>query len=146
MKTFFEEFKKFIDRGSVLDLAVGVVVGGAFTSIVNSLVNDIVTPIIGSIIGGFDFSNLSIPLSGESSINIGLFIQNVIDFILVALVLFIVVRSSNRVKEKAKLLKKTKEENTKEEIPEDIKLLRSIEKEIKKINKWFILYCESPIS
>lgn len=138
MKQFIEEFKKFIDRGNVIDLAVGMVVGSAFTNIVNSLVNDIIMPVIGRIIGGFDFTDIKIPLGGDSFIMIGDFIQNVIDFLIIAFVVFLVVRSLNNFEELKKQLKheeEKKEEKPKEEVPEDIKLLRSIEKELKKANK-----------
>lgn len=135
MKKFFEEFKKFLYRGNALELAIGVIIGSSFSGIVNSLVNDIITPIIGRIVGGFDFSNIQIHLGGDSYIKIGSFIQNIIDFIIVAFVLFLVVRSMNKVEEfKKKKIKKQEEEKI-PEVPEDIKLLRSIEKELKKINK-----------
>ena len=77
MKKFINEFKTFISRGNVLDLAVGVIIGGAFNTIVNSLVNDIFMPIIGIIIGGINFSGLVLKI-GEATINYGLFIQNII--------------------------------------------------------------------
>lgn len=130
MKNFFNEFKKFINRGSVLDLAVGVIIGGAFTTIVNSLVNDIIMPVVGRIVGGFDLSNYAICIGGDSKILIGSFIQNVVDFIIIAFVVFIVVRSVNKVKDKIP----HKEKEPKAEDPQ-IVLLKSIEKEIKKINK-----------
>ena len=97
-KGFIAEFKEFINRGSVIDLAVGVVVGGAFTSIVNSLVNDIITPLIGLILGGVNFSGLSLTVK-DASINYGMFIQNVINFIIVAFCIFLVVRIMNRMRE-----------------------------------------------
>ena len=82
MKKLIEEFKKFIMRGNVIDLAVGVVMGNAFSKIVSSLVNDIMMPIIGVIIGGHDFSNLSITV-GTAKIMYGAFIQNIIDFLII---------------------------------------------------------------
>ena len=97
-KGFIAEFKEFINRGSVIDLAVGVVVGGAFTAIVNSLVNDIITPLIGLILGGVNFSGLSITVK-DASINYGMFIQNIINFIIVAFCIFIVVKFMNRMRE-----------------------------------------------
>ena len=78
-----EEFKEFIKRGNVLDLAVGVIVGGAFSSIVSSLVNNILSPILGIILGGIDFSGLSITIK-DANIQYGLFIQSVIDFLIVS--------------------------------------------------------------
>lgn len=133
MKSFIEEFKKFINRGNAIELAVGVIIGSAFSSIVNSLVNDIIMPIIGRIIGGFDFTNIKIHLGGESYILIGNFIQNVVNFIVIAFVLFIVVRSMNKIDDIAK--KKIKHEEEVVEDPDYIKLLKSIDSELKKINK-----------
>ena len=106
MNSFFAEFKKFITRGNVLDMAVGVVVGSAFTAIVNSLVKDILNPIIGLITGGIDFSNLKIvlkPASGEVSelaIRYGLFINAIIQFVVIACVLFLIVKSFNKLNER----------------------------------------------
>ena len=106
MNSCFAEFKKFITRGNVLDMAVGVVVGSAFTAIVNSLVKDILNPIIGLIRGGIDFSNLKIvlkPASGEVSelaIRYGLFINAIIQFVLIAFVLFLIVKSFNKLNER----------------------------------------------
>ena len=94
-----KEFKKFIARGNVLDLAVGVIVGGAFSSIVTSLVNNIFTPIIGLIVGGVDFSSLSITFRDTKTMY-GAFIQSVIDFLIVAFCLFIVVKAVNKVTHK----------------------------------------------
>jgi large conductance mechanosensitive channel len=79
MKKFLNEFKEFISRGNVIDMAVGVVVGSAFSKIVTSLVNDIFMPILGIVIGGLDFSNLTFKFK-DATINYGLFIQNIIDF------------------------------------------------------------------
>ncbi len=91
-----QEFKEFISRGNVIDLAVAVIIGAAFTAIVTSLVDDIIMPIIGVILGGVDFSGLAITF-GEANITYGNFIQAVINFLLIALVLFLIVRSINRV-------------------------------------------------
>lgn len=101
----FKEFKKFIARGNVLDLAIGVIVGGAFSKIVTSLVNNIFTPIIGLILGGIDFSGLSITFR-DTTIMIGAFIQSVIDFLIVAFCLFIVVRTINKIMPKKEEPKK----------------------------------------
>lgn len=150
----FKDFKKFIARGNVVDLAVGVIIGGAFGKIVTSLVDDIFMPVIGAIIGGVDFSGLSITV-GEATIKYGSFIQNVIDFLIVAFVIFLVVRFITRfeakmeeLKEKSKLdeamsklknkagIKDEPEEETPvPEVPEDIKLLREINASLKKLNK-----------
>lgn len=94
-KGFFAEFKEFISRGNVVDMAVGIIVGGAFTSIVNSLVDDIIMPLVGLILGGVDFAGLSITFRG-ASICYGSFIQAIVNFLLVALVLFTIVRTMNR--------------------------------------------------
>ena len=115
-----KEFKKFIARGNVLDLAVGVIVGGAFSSIVTSLVNNIFTPIIGLILGGVDFSNLSITFR-DTQIMYGAFIQSVIDFLIVALCLFIVVKVVNRV-----TAKKEKQEEKKDTKSAELKTLEEI--------------------
>ena len=94
-KGFFAEFKEFISRGNVMDMAVGVVIGGAFTSIVTSLVNDIIMPVVGVIIGGIDFSGLSVKV-GSATVGYGSFIQAVFVSLLISLVVFIMVRSVNR--------------------------------------------------
>lgn len=119
-----KEFKKFIARGNVLDLAVGVIVGGAFSSIVTSLVNNIFTPIIGLIVGGVDFSSLSITFR-DTKIMYGAFIQSVIDFLIVAFCLFIVVKTVNKVthkkEEKPAKPAKSEELKTLEEIRDLLK-------------------------
>lgn len=95
----FEEFKKFAMKGSVVDLAVGVVIGGAFGAIVTSLVSDIIMPIIGVITGGVNFSSLSITV-GDATITYGKFIQASFIFVIVAFALFMVVKAMNAVKKK----------------------------------------------
>ena len=115
-----KEFKKFIARGNVLDLAVGIIVGGAFSSIVTSLVNNIFTPIIGLILGGVDFSNLSITFR-DTQIMYGAFIQSVIDFLIVAFCLFIVVKVVNKV-----TAKKEKKEEKKDTKSAELKTLEEI--------------------
>lgn len=118
----FNEFKKFIARGNVLELAVGVIVGGAFSSIVTSLVNNIFTPLIGLVVGGVDFSNLSITFK-DTKIMYGAFIQSVIDFLIVAFCLFIVVRTVNKITHKKEEVKdaKSAELKTLEEIRDILK-------------------------
>lgn len=106
------EFKKFISKGNVIDMAVGVIVGGAFSKIVTSLVNDIITPVIGIIIGGLDFSSLSVQI-GQAKIMYGNFIQTVIDFLIIAICIFTVTRTFQKLKNKNK-----KEETIVIEIPE----------------------------
>ena len=97
-----QEFIEFISRGSVIDLAIGVAVGGAFTTIVNSLVNDIVMPLVGLIAGGVDFTNLVIRIPNffgtgdEAVISYGNFLQNVLQFLIIAWVIFLVIKAMNR--------------------------------------------------
>jgi len=94
-----KEFRDFIMRGNVMDLAVAVIIGGAFTAIINSLVNDIIMPIIGVILGGVDFTSLAITV-GNANITYGNFIQAIINFLLIALVLFLIIRAMNRMSRK----------------------------------------------
>ena len=108
MKKFFGEFKEFISKGNVVDLAVGVIIGGAFGKIVSSLVNDILMPIIGILIGGVDFSNLSLKI-GDVKITYGMFIQNVIDFLIIAFCVFIFVKIVNKLTDVTNKLEKKKE-------------------------------------
>ena len=109
LKNMFNEFRDFAMRGSMLDLAIGIVIGAAFTSVVNSLVKDIITPPIGWLLGGIDFTNIYINLSGGSypsleaanaagavTINVGLFLNALINFIIVALALFLIIKQINR--------------------------------------------------
>ena len=90
----FAEFKQFISRGNVLDLAVGVIIGAAFGKIVSSLVDNIIMPLVGLAIGGIDFSGLSFKIK-DATIAYGLFIQNVVDFLIVALCIFIFIKIIN---------------------------------------------------
>ena len=93
----FKEFKEFISKGNVLDLAVGVIIGGAFGKIVTSLVDDIIMPFIGLIIGGLDFSGLSIVIR-KATIKDGMFIQNVVNFLIIAFSVFMIVKAVNKVR------------------------------------------------
>ena len=94
-----DEFKRFISRGNVMDLAVGVIIGGAFGKIVTSLVNDILMPIIGMAIGGLNFSDLAINIQ-DAAIKYGAFIQNIIDFLIVAFCIFMIIKIINKFTEK----------------------------------------------
>jgi large conductance mechanosensitive channel len=118
-KGFFGEFKTFIMRGNVIDMAVGVVIGGAFGGIVTSLVNDIIMPLIGAVTGGLDFSNWFVALDGShykslkaaqdagaATLNYGNFISLVINFIIIAFCIFLVIKGINKLSD----LKKTEEE------------------------------------
>ena len=115
-KGFFGEFKEFISRGNVVDMAVGIIIGGLFTAIVNSFVKDILNPILGLLVGGTDFGELKIILreatltTEELAIRYGNLLQNIIQFILTAFVLFIIVRAINKMREKADEKKAAEEE------------------------------------
>ena len=102
-----KEFKEFISRGNVIDLAVGVIIGSAFGKIVSSLVEDVLMPLIGICLGGLDFKGLSITL-GNASIKYGIFIQNVIDFLIIAFCIFIFIKIINKITHKKEEAKKTK--------------------------------------
>lgn len=95
------KFKQFISRGNVVDMAVGVIVGGAFSKIVTSLVNDLITPLIGIVIGGIDFSNLVLEI-GDAKIAYGSFIQTIIDFMIIAICIYTVIRLFERLKHEEK--------------------------------------------
>lgn len=133
MKKMLEEFKTFIMRGNVLDLAVGVVMGGAFSKIVSSLVNDIMMPFLGVIIGGLDFSNLSINFR-NAKIMYGSFIQNIIDFLIISFCIFMFVKVINKLTHLKELEKKS-EEPKKTSTSEEILLLREIRDELKSQKK-----------
>ena len=91
----WKEFREFLNRGNVIDLAVAVIIGGAFGAIIASLVDDIIMPVIGVILGGIDFTDLSITI-GDSEILYGNFIQAIVNFIIIAAVIFLIVRSYNK--------------------------------------------------
>jgi len=132
-----KEFKKFISRGNVLDLAVGVIIGTAFSGIVTSLVNNIFTPLIGIVFGGVDFSGLSLTL-GEEQILYGAFIQSVFDFLVTAVCLFVIVKIVNNFNSNLeKLNKKGKKEEVKVEVKksDDIILLEEIRDLLKENSK-----------
>ncbi len=128
MKKFISEFKEFISKGNVLDMAVGVIIGSAFGKIVTSLVNDIIMPLVGIIIGGHDFTGLTLTV-GTAKINYGTFIQNIVDFLIVAFCIFVFIKAINRFKRK-------KPEPPKEapKKPDDIILLEEI-RDLLKENK-----------
>lgn len=103
-----EEFKKFIMRGNVLDLAVAVVIGGAFGAIVNSLVNDIIMPLVGVLLGGVDFTGLAFQV-GSATVAYGKFIQAIVNFLIIATAIFLVVKAANRAAAALQLQKKKEE-------------------------------------
>lgn len=92
-----KEFKDFVMRGNVLDLAVAVIIGGAFGKIVASLVNDVIMPLIGIVMGGVNFTGLQVEV-GTAVIKYGVFIQTIVDFLIVAFVIFLIVKAANRMK------------------------------------------------
>ena len=96
---FIKEFKEFAVKGNVMDMAIGVIIGGAFGKIVSSLVDDILMPIIGTLTGGVNFADLAITV-GEANIKYGTFIQNVIDFLIIALCIFCMIKGMNNLNKK----------------------------------------------
>ena len=125
----FKEFKTFIMRGNVMDLAVGVIIGAAFGKIVTSLVNDILMPLIGVLLGKVNFTDLSVKV-GSSTIKYGMFIQNIVDFLIVAFCIFVMVKIINKII--------NKKEDKKEEKPvktDELKVLEEIRDLVKKKNK-----------
>ena len=124
------EFKEFITKGDVVDLAVGVIVGGAFGKIVTSLVNDILMPIIGVIIGGIDFTNLSVKIA-DAEIKYGSFIQQIVDFLIISLCVFEFVKIITRITKLAD--KEEKVEEAVEEVKEETEL--DVLKEIRELLK-----------
>lgn len=136
-KGIVQEFKAFISRGNVVDMAVGVIIGSAFTKIVNSLVNDVFMPALSVVTGGVSFTDMKYVITpateevAEVAIKYGAFIQNIVDFLLIAMVVFAMVKMINK-------LRAPKEEPKKEEpaapppTPEDILLLREIRDSLKK--------------
>ena len=134
--SFMSEFKEFALKGNVMDLAVGVIIGGAFGKIVDSLVNDIIMPIVGRIIGNVDFSNFFLPLSGQADKTLdaakktgavlayGNFLTILINFLILAFIIFMLVKQMNRLKKEAPAAPPA-------EPPEDVKLLKEIRDALK---------------
>ena len=118
-----KEFKEFISKGNVMDMAVGIIIGGAFTAIVTALVDSILMPIIGAICGGKSVADMSI-MVGNAAIGYGAFIQAVIDFLLVALVLFMILKAFN--KAKSMVVKEEEAPGEPEPVPADVELLTEI--------------------
>ena len=118
-----KEFKEFISKGNVMDMAVGIIIGGAFTAIVTALVESILMPIIGTISGGKSVADMSV-MVGNAAIGYGAFIQAIIDFLLIAWVLFMIIKAIN--KAKAAAVKEVEEEPEEEATPADIELLTEI--------------------
>ncbi|MBF1168562.1 MAG: large conductance mechanosensitive channel protein MscL [[Eubacterium] sulci] len=125
MKSFIKEFKEFISNGNVMSMAIGIIIGGAFTAIVNSLVADIITPLIGMILGGINFSGISITV-GSAQLMVGNFIQAVIMFVLTALVIFVMMKGLNKVAAKKKAADDAEEAAAPAEPSDEVKLLMEI--------------------
>ena len=131
--SFISEFKEFAVKGNVVDMAVGVVIGGAFGKIVTSLVGDVIMPIVGVITGGANFSDMKFIIKeavGETpavSINYGAFIQNIIDFTIIAFCIFVAIKAINKLKRE-----KPAQEEAPAEPSEDVLLLREIRDSLKK--------------
>jgi large conductance mechanosensitive channel len=138
--SFSSEFKEFALKGNVMDLAVGVIIGGAFGKIVDSLVGDIIMPVVGKIFGGLDFSNYFIPLAGQTATTLveakkagavfayGSFITIALNFVILAFIIFLMVKQMNRLKREAPAAPPPPPAPT----PEDVVLLREIRDALKK--------------
>ena len=148
MKKFFKDFGEFIQKGNVMDMAVGVVIGTAFSAIVTSLVNDVIMPLVSLATGGVDFSNLFVSLNGQtyatleeaqkagaSVLAYGNFIQAIVNFLIIALCIFVALRIMKKAQDKLdqKLKKEKKEEEAKK--AEDVVLLEEIRDLLKKQHK-----------
>ena len=126
MKKFFSEFKAFISKGDVVSMAVGLMVGSAFTAIITALNANVLTPLLGIIIGGINFADITFQV-GSATVEIGLFIQAIINFLITAFVLFLVVKLFNSMKKKEE-----EKPAAPPATPEDIKLLTEIRDLLKK--------------
>ena len=138
---FASEFKEFAMKGSVVDLAVGVIIGGAFGKIVDSLVSDMIMPVVGKVVGGLDFANYFIPLAGQNVTTLveakklgavlayGSFLTVAINFVILALIIFMMVKAVNRMKNEAPAVQ---EAPTEPAPAEDIVLLREIRDALKR--------------
>lgn len=142
MKKFFSDFKEFAMKGNIIDMAVGVIIGGAFGKIVTSLVNDLITPLISLLTGAVSLDKLSVTLreavmEGDEvvkealTLNYGAFIQSIIDFLIIALSIFCVLRMIMKAQQKLESLKKKEEEEAAAEEPAETEL--SVLKEIKEL-------------
>ena len=137
MKKFFNEFKSFALKGNIFNLAVGVVIGGAFNKIVSSLVTDIIMPIIGFLTGGINFAEYKITLveatknTSAITLNIGLFIQNIADFLIISLSIFLAIKLVTKIENKINIRKEVEEKT----IPQNIQLLSEIRDLLKESTK-----------
>lgn len=126
MKGFLKEFETFATRGNAIELAVGVVIGAAFNQVTTSLANNIITPPIGVLLGGVDFSKLSVRLGGNAVLGYGLFLQALLNFVVIAFALFLLLKVINRLTEKRKQEEKKPAENP------ELKVLLEIRDELRK--------------
>ena len=138
--SFISEFKEFATKGNVMDLAVGVIIGGAFGKIVDSLVGDIIMPLVGKVVGGLDFSNYFVPLSGQTATTLieakkagavfayGSFITVLLNFLILAFIIFLMIKQMNRLKREAPPAPPAPPAPT----PEDVLLLREIRDALQK--------------
>lgn len=139
-KGIVSEFKAFITRGNVMDMAVGIIIGGAFTAIVQSLVNDMLMPVIGALFGGVDFTNLRIVIReadeaagvAEAAIKYGSFIQAIVNFLLIAVVIFLLVKGINKIHKKKEEPAPAPAPAPAPEPSEEVKLLTEIRDALKK--------------
>lgn len=131
MKEFITEFKSFAMKGNVIDLAVAVVIGTAFGRITTSLVNNIIMPVFGGLLGGIDFSDKSI-LIRDSEVTYGVFIQSIVEFIIIAFAIFLLIKIMSKLHKKEEVKPETKKPK---EPSEDIVLLREIRDSLHKISK-----------
>jgi large conductance mechanosensitive channel len=128
VRHFLHEFETFAVKGNAIDLAVGVVIGAAFGQITNTLSTNILTPFVGLLLGGYDFSKLSFTLAGNAVVGYGLFLQALLNFVLIAFALFLMVKLINRLTRK----KKQEEQQAKPVETEEVRVLRAILAELKK--------------
>jgi len=128
MKGFIEEFKKFALRGNVVDLAVAVVIGGAFGKITTSLIDNIITPLAGALAGGVDLSGVSVTIR-DAEVTYGVFLQSIIDFVIIAFAIFVAIKLMNNLRRKQD---EAPEDQKPAPPPEDIRLLREIRDALKK--------------
>jgi large conductance mechanosensitive channel len=123
---FFKEFKEFAMKGNVMDMAIGIIIGGAFGKIISSLVTDVIMPPIGLLLGGIDFTKLVIKM-GTATMTIGNFINAVIDFLIIALVIFLMIKGMNSMKKKEEA-----KPSSPPKVSEEIELLREIRDSLSK--------------
>jgi large conductance mechanosensitive channel len=129
MKKFLEEFKAFAVRGNVIDLAVAVIIGGAFGKITTSLVNNIVMPIFGMVLGGIDFTDKTLAV-GDASIAYGIFIQSIIEFVIIAFAIFLMIKLLSKIHKKQE--NDAKKEEKAKSPSEEVLLLREIRDSVRK--------------